>query len=139
MGKKDDAPLKARRQSFTVLRPYHSNHNSSWYGIRTGFSIAIVCGNVKPSTRKFFAGCAYKEAPRAKARLGKAGPPWRMKKQEGGAAGRMSRQCQKTAKNVDSLRSFGWLGQLDSNRDKINFNMFAEVDIWHDKAKKREF
>ena len=69
-----------------MLRPYHSNHNSSWYGIRTGFSITVVCGNVKPSTRKFFAGCAYKEAPRAKARLGKAGPPWRMKKQEGGAA-----------------------------------------------------
>jgi hypothetical protein len=54
-------------------------------------------------------------------------------------SGRMSRQCQKTAKNQRSLRSFGWLGQLDSNRDKINFNMFAEVDIWHDKAKKREF
>lgn len=48
-------------------------------------------------------------------------------------------KCQKTAKNQRSLRSFGWLGQLDSNRDKINFNMFAEVDIWHDKAKKREF
>ena len=45
-------------------------------------------------------------------------------------------KCQKTAKNQCSLRSFGWLGQLDSNRDKINFNMFAEVDIWHDKAKK---
>ncbi len=52
-GQKDDAPLKARRQSFTVLRPYHSNHNSSWYGIRTGFSIAVVCRNVKLSTRKF--------------------------------------------------------------------------------------
>jgi hypothetical protein len=46
----------------------------------------------------------------------------------------------KHAMNKEKVRiTLIWLGQLDSNRDKINFNMFAEVDIWHDKAKKREF
>ncbi len=38
-GKRDDAPESGASELFGVL-PYHSNLNSSWYGIRTVFIIA---------------------------------------------------------------------------------------------------
>ena len=100
---KDDAPLKARRQSFTVLRPYHNNHNSSWYGIRTGFQYSSCLQECKAFDTKIFLPVVLtREARRAPRRaFESAGPPWRMKKKKKAAQrGRMSRQCQKTAVNV---------------------------------------